>query len=59
MEEKKELTRDEKIDRIIELFEEMEAALRLFVKCGNALKFILGLGTTIAGAWMIFKGLTK
>lgn len=54
-----ELTRDEKIDRIISLFEEIEAALKLFVRCGNALKFLLGLGTAIGGAWMIFKGLSK
>lgn len=55
----RELTRDEKLDRIIELFEKMESAFELFVKFGNALKWTLGIGTAIAVFLAAIKGLNK
>lgn len=55
----KELSRDEKIDRVIELFEEMEAAFRLFVKFGNAFKWTLYIGTAILAFLGAMKGVNR
>lgn len=60
-----ELTRDEKIDEllnmrediksVIELLRNVEAALKVFVKVGNAVKWVAGLFTAVGAVYYFFK----
>jgi hypothetical protein len=67
MSEEKEKTRDEKIDsillleskltRMVELFEAIESALNVFVKLGEALKWLIGLAAAFVAGWALLKGM--
>ena len=40
--------------RLIELLKSVESALELFVKCGNGLKWMLGIVAPIVGIWLAY-----
>lgn len=43
------------IDDLVSLLEDVRSALKIFIKIGNACKWLITLGATIAGAWYAIK----